>query len=121
VNHELRESATATQVRTLVLTSLFALVVLVLAWNLHTSISLRRLAIAAVLTVPLWLPVRGLLQRQRRTYAWATLCVIPYLVLGVTEAIANSNQRLWAGACLAISFALFLLLIAYLRVTRPAT
>jgi uncharacterized membrane protein len=68
--------------------------------------------------VPLWLPLRGLLRRRRRTYAWATLCVIPYFVLGVTEAVANPMQRLWAGACLAIALALFVALIAYLRLTR---
>jgi uncharacterized membrane protein len=76
-------------------------------------------ALAVALLVPLALPVRGLLRGDRRTSAWATLCVIPYFVYGLTETIANPAARYAAGAILFASLALFVLLIAYLRVTRP--
>jgi uncharacterized membrane protein len=59
------------------------------------------------------------MRRDRRTYAWATLCVIPYFILGVTEALANPERRLWSGLCLAFALLLFSTLILYLRVTNP--
>ena len=96
---------------------LATLIAVVIAWQLSKELSVARLAIAIVLSVPLLLPVAGLLRGNRRTHAWATLCVIPYFILGVTEAIANPSQRLWAAACLSLALALFVLLIAYLRLT----
>jgi uncharacterized membrane protein len=95
-----------------------ALIALVALWQLSARISIDRLLLAVVFTLPLWAPLRGLLQRNRRTYAWATLCVIPYFILGVTEAVANPQTRMWSGTCLALSLVLFGALIGYLRVTR---
>ncbi len=73
-----------------------------------------------VLTAPLWIPLAWLLRRHRKTYAIFTLCVIPYLIVGLTEAIANPTWRDWAALVICVSFVLFVSLIAYLRVTRPA-
>jgi uncharacterized membrane protein len=53
--------------------------------------------LAAALILPLLLPLNGLLQGDRRTYAWATLCIAPCFVYGISE------------------------VIVYLRVTRPKT
>lgn len=78
------------------------------------------LARLAVLLVPLLLPLPGLLRGQRRTYAWATLCVTPYFIYGLTEVIANPAVRAPAGAILFASLAWFVTLVNYLRVTRPA-
>jgi uncharacterized membrane protein len=97
---------------------LAALIALVIAWQLSKQVSATRFALALLLSAPLWLPVRGLMRGDRRTYAWATLCVIPYFILGVTEAVANPLQRAWAAACLTAALALFVALIAYLRMTR---
>jgi len=108
----------AGRISTLVVSLLFGLIAVIVAWQLRMDISPQRLLIATVLTCPLWAPLRGLLRRSRRTYAWATLCVIPYFILGVTEAVANPQGRLWSGLCLGLAFALFVLLIAYLRVTN---
>lgn len=77
------------------------------------------LARLAILLVPLLLPLPGLWRGQRRTYAWATLCVTPYFVYGVTEVIANPAVRGPAGAILFASLAWFVTLVNYLRVTRP--
>jgi uncharacterized membrane protein len=109
----------AGRISTLVIALLFGLIAVVAAWQLKMGISPQRLLIAAVFTCPLWAPLRGLLRRSRRTYAWATLCVIPYFILGVTEAVANPQGRLWSGLCLVLAFALFVLLIVYLRATNP--
>jgi len=75
--------------------------------------------VAAVLVLPLALPLRGILQWRRRAFAWATLCVTPYFVYGATEAVANPAVRVLAGAILFGSLALFVALVACLRLTRP--
>ncbi|MBB6091423.1 putative membrane protein [Povalibacter uvarum] len=111
-------SSTAESLRTATIGLLAALIALVLAWNLWGEIAVARAAVALLLTVPLWAPLPGVIQRNRRTYAWATLCVIPYFVMGLTEAIANPQRRAWAGACLALALLLFVTLIGYLRMTR---
>jgi uncharacterized membrane protein len=77
--------------------------------------------LAAALVLPLLLPLKGLLQGDRRTYAWATLCIAPCFVYGITEVIANSSVRAVAAVILFTSLAHFVALVAYLRVTRPKT
>ncbi len=74
----------------------------------------------AVLLVPLLLPLRGLWRRERRTCAWATLCVAPYFAYGTTEVIANPAVRVMAGAILFASLAWFVSLVYCLRVSRTA-
>jgi uncharacterized membrane protein len=73
---------------------------------------------AVLLLAPALLPIRGLLRRDRRTYAWGTLCLVPYIVVGITEAVANPSNRNWAAGCLLLSFGAFIACIAYLRLTR---
>ncbi len=77
------------------------------------------LAWTAVLLLPLLLPLRGLWRRNRRTCAWATLCVAPYFAYGATEVIANPAVRTVAGVILFASLAWFVSLVYCLRVTRP--
>jgi uncharacterized membrane protein len=77
--------------------------------------------LATALVLPLLLPLKGLLQGDRRTYAWATLCIAPCFVYGITEVIANSSVRAIAAVILFTSLAHFVALVAYLRVTRPQT
>jgi len=77
--------------------------------------------LAAALILPLLLPLKGLLQGDRRTYAWATLCIAPCFAYGITEVIANSSVRAIAAVILFTSLAHFVALVAYLRVTRPKT
>jgi len=102
---------------TLTVSLVFALIASVVAWQLSSGISATKLLMSAILTCPLWAPLRGLMRGDRKTFAWATLCVIPYFILGVTEAVANPQRRVWAGACLALALAVFVLLILYLRVS----
>jgi len=76
---------------------------------------------ALLLSIPALAPAFGLWRRSRYTFRWATLCVIPYFVVGMTEVIANPAARLWSSVVLALSLAWFVSLIAYLRVTKYAT
>ena len=95
-----------------------ALLALVAAWLLAGRYSAERALIALLATTPLWLGLWRLLAADRRAYAWMTLVVIPYIVVGVMEAIANPAARVWAGACVFAAFTLFVVLIGYLRATR---
>ncbi|MFL6576707.1 MAG: DUF2069 domain-containing protein [Povalibacter sp.] len=95
------------------------LIALLFAWHLHEAPTVARAAMAFGLSLPLLAPLPGLWRSHRRTFAWATLCVIPYFVVGITESIANPANRPWSAPCLALSLLLFVGLIAYLRVTRP--
>ena len=91
----------------------------VVAWQLSVRPSLGGLGIAFMVSIPLLAPWSGLLRAHRFTHVWATLCVAPYLVMGVMEAIADPAHRGWASACVALALAFFAALILYLRVTRP--
>ena len=87
-------------------------------WTLTPQPTRGAIAWGVFYSLPLLAPLHGLLRGSRYTHAWATLCVLPYLVIGITESVANASVRLWAGLMLATSLLLFVGLVAYLRVTR---
>jgi uncharacterized membrane protein len=99
------------------LTAWIVLIGCVLYWRLSHRIDAPQALAAATLLAPLLLPLPGLLRGTRRTYAWATLCLLPCLVAGMTEAIVNPAARGWAGVCLALALAAFAALIGFLRAT----
>jgi uncharacterized membrane protein len=105
--------------RRAVLASMAALAGCVVLAALRSVPGPTGIVLAAVLLAPLLLPLRGLLRGNRRTFAWATLCVTPYFIYGTTELIANPRVRAPAAAILVASLALFLSLVACLRLTRP--
>lgn len=105
--------------RRFVLASLFLLVIASAAAALWSSHGSPSAILAAMLLVPLLLPLVGIVRGDRRTHAWATLCVLPGFVYGLTEVVANPGVRPLAGLTLAASLVFFCALIAYLRVTRP--
>jgi uncharacterized membrane protein len=112
-------SAAAARWRTATLLLLALLLGVLLGWQLLPEPTMKRALLALLLLVPLCAPLPGILTGTRRTYAWATLCVIPYFVVGITESIASPHNRRFSGLCLALSLLLFVSLIGYLRVTRP--
>ncbi len=71
-----------------------------------------------LLVTPLAIAVPGMLARNRRTFAWATLCVTPHFIYALTELVANPAIRMLAASILVLSLALVVALIAYLRLTR---
>jgi uncharacterized membrane protein len=101
-----------------VASTIAALIIALVAWRAGNGLSTGDVVLIAVLVLPLLIAMPRLLAGHRRTYAWMTLAVTPFLVVAITEAVANPAQRAWAGLCLAVAFLLFILLIAYLRVTR---
>ena len=74
--------------------------------------------LGTLLLAPLVLPVPGIVRRDRRAYAWATLCLTPHFVYGLTELVANPALRSVAAVMLVLSLALMGALVAYLRLTR---
>lgn len=68
-----------------------------------------------VYTLPLLLCIRGLWRGERRTHKWATLAVLPYFIVGITEGVANVAVRSWALTMLGLSLLWFFALVAYLR------
>ena len=111
---------TVTVARRAVLATWVALGVTIAAAVVLASGSTASAVVTAALFVPWLMPIRGLFRGDRRTHAWATLCVAPYFVYGLTETIANPAVRVAAGLMLAASLAHFVALVAFLRVTRPA-
>jgi len=102
-----------------VLATLFLLAACVAAAALGSGRWPGNAVLALALLAPLVLTLPGLLRSDRRTHAWATLCVTPYLIYGLTESIANPAVRGVAGAILFASLALFVSLVGFLRLTRP--
>jgi uncharacterized membrane protein len=79
-------------------------------------------ALAGALGVAPWLAVApGLWHGDRRRYLVATLLTVPYLAYGLMEVLANPGARRYAGALVLLAFAAFVALLAFLRLSRPAT
>lgn len=112
------ETALARRARIAVVATIANLILALVVWRVRTGFSIGDGLLIVALTLPLLIATPRLLAGHRRTYAWMTLAVTPFIVVGITEAVANPAQRVWAGLCLIVAFLLFVLLIAYLRVTR---
>lgn len=111
----------AARLRYLVVGNIAALIIGLVGWRVRDGLSVWEMVLIAALTLPLLIGVPKVLAGHRRTYAWMTLAITPYIVVAITEAVANPASRAWAGLCLMMGFLLFVLLIAYLRVTRPGS
>jgi len=71
------------------------------------------ICVAAVL--PLLAPLNGLLRGHRRTYAWATMFTIPYIVFAITELLVNPAARWAASLSLFLVFGWFCTMVLFLR------
>jgi uncharacterized membrane protein len=109
----------AARARTAVLAlllSLLAVVGLLIAREASGPASAAMLVL--FLLVPLLLPLPGVWRAERRTYAWATLCLTPHFVYALMEIVANPALRSITAAMLLLGTALAIALVAYLRLTR---
>jgi uncharacterized membrane protein len=103
--------------RAITLTSVLILIAIVVCWQLWPQPTLKGAVQSIVLSLPLILPLAGLWKNNRYTYRWATLCVLPYFVVGLTETIANPETRGWTSAMLVFALTWFVSLVAFLRVS----
>jgi len=104
--------------RAVTLATAAVLAVCVAAASLRSAPWPANLGWTIALLLPVAAPIPGIVRGIRRTYAWATLCVAPYFIYGITEVIANPAVRGAAAAILFASFAWFVTLVAYLRLSR---
>jgi uncharacterized membrane protein len=105
------------RVRMVVLITWLAMFLLVIVHRVLPDFSLSALAVGLLFSLPLFAPLYGLVRADRYTYSWATLCVLPYFIVGVTESVSNPSIRLWANALLGASLLWFFAMISFLRVT----
>lgn len=76
-------------------------------------------ALLLLITVtPLLLPMRGLLNRQRRSCAWAAYLSLLYFMHGCVEAYANRPERLYAVSEILLSLLLFSGATGYVRFAK---
>lgn len=115
----INETVVARRLRFAVLAAVLVLILVLVAWRVMTGFSTADAVLVAALTLPWWIALPRLLAGHRRSYAWMTLAVTPFLVLALTESVAKPADRGWAALCLASAFGLFVLLVSYLRATRP--
>jgi uncharacterized membrane protein len=106
--------------RRVTLAAALLLAVSVCASTMRSAPWPQNLGWTAVLLLPLLLPLPGLWRGSRRTCSWATLCVAPYFIYGVTEVIANPAVRASAAAILFAGLAWFASLVYCLRVSRTS-
>jgi uncharacterized membrane protein len=106
--------------RWLALASIAVLIALVVGWQLSPTASGTGAAKGLFLCIPLLLPLLGLWRGNRYTFRWATLCVLPYFIVGLTEVVANPTTRAWTATMLVFALTWFVGLVAYLRVTAAS-
>ena len=94
-----------------------ALLILVIWQQLQQELTFNSVGWALFFSVPLLAPLRGLVRGHRYTHTWATLCVLPYFIVGISESVSNPAIRHWALSLLGCSLLWFFALLGFLRVT----
>jgi uncharacterized membrane protein len=113
------ESAIARGLRFAALIATMLAFALIVRWVIIAP-STARVAIGAILALPFAVGAPFLYARHRRAYAWLTLALAPSLVLGLMEAVADPATRAWSSLLVFVLLTTFVLIVAYLRATRPS-
>ena len=101
--------------------SLILLIFVSLAWELWLA-PLRPGGSWLVLkTLPLLLPLMGILKGRRYTYQWAPMLLLAYFTEGVVRAWSDTGLSAWlAGAEVALSGVFFFAAIYYAKLSAPS-
>ena len=101
--------------------SLIALIFLCLAWELWLA-PLRPGGSGLVMkTLPLLLPLMGILKGRRYTYQWAPMLMLVYFTEGVVRAWSDSGLSAWlAGAEVGLSVVFFFAAVYYAKLSAPS-
>lgn len=105
------------------LTGYFGLFGLLMLWNTVLAPS-SHFPVAMVLLVavtPLLLPLKGLLNTNLKSCAWAAYISLIYFVHGTMEAYSNADERVLAGLEVFFSLLLFFGATFYVRFTGRAS
>ena len=100
-------------------TSLVALIFLCLAWEAFLSPLKPNGSLLILKTVPLLLPLFGILKGRRYTYQWASMFVLLYFTEGVVRAWSDTgNSAKLAMIEVVLSLIFFICAIFYAKLTR---
>lgn len=70
---------------------------------------------ALLLSLPLLIPLRGLLRASRYTYKWIGFMMLIYFCIGISELVSNPQLRVYGLGTTVSSMLLFLASIYYAR------
>ena len=99
--------------------TLAALIIGTLAWELWLAPLRPGGSWLALKTLPLLLPLRGIIRGEIYTYRWATMLILAYLAEGVVRAYAErSPVAAFAIAEIILSALFFTAAIIYIRSVR---
>ena len=101
--------------------SLIALIFLCLAWELWLA-PLRSGGSGLVMkTLPLLLPLMGILKGRRYTYQWAPMLILVYFTEGVVRAWSDTGMSAGlAGVEIVLSVGFFFAAIYYAKFSAPS-
>jgi uncharacterized membrane protein len=74
-----------------------------------------------ILSLPLLLPLRGLLSSKRYTYKWIGFLTLIYFCVGISELVSNPQLKVYALLTILSSITLFLSSIYYTRYLSVTT
>ena len=98
--------------------ALIALIFLALAWELVLAPIRPGGSWLVLKTLPLLVPLRGVLHARRYTLQWSSLLIWAYFAEGVVRAWSDRGPSVMlAGAEIALSLAYFAAAVVYLRST----
>lgn len=78
--------------------SLIGLIALCLTWELWLAPLRPGGSWLALKALPLLLPLFGILHGRRKTYQWASLLILPYLLEGPTRWLTDGHPSHWLAA-----------------------
>ena len=105
--------------RTVAVSSLVALILLCLAWELWLAPLRPGGSLLALKALPLALPLAGILGGKRYTYQWSSMLILAYLAEGVTRAWSErGTSQLLASMEILLSLLFFAAAVSYARLTR---
>jgi uncharacterized membrane protein len=101
--------------------SLIMLIFVSLAWELWLAPIRPGGSWLVLKTLPLLLPLMGILKGRRYTYQWAPMLILVYFTEGVVRAWSDTGLSAWlAGVELMLSGVFFLASIFYARFSAPS-
>jgi uncharacterized membrane protein len=100
----------------LAVASLIALIALCIAWEWFLAPLRPGGSWMIIKVVPLLLPLRGVLRRDRYTMQWSSMLILLFFTEGIVRATSDRAPSSWLAWCeVALSLVFFFSVIFYLR------
>ena len=102
--------------------SLIALILLCLAWEAFLAPLKPNGSLLMLKTLPLLMPLFGILKGKRYTYQWAGMLILFYFTEGVVRAWSDTGASAKLALVeVALSLIFFICVIFYAKLTRQAS